>query len=129
MYDEFYTYDKKIKQKKEALDELRTLVTSMTSKLGERVQTSPEDKLSNIMCKIIMIENELDLLEEDVKKQKDLAYAEIQKLDNKEWQDIVYLHYVELEPITEIARKKGKTAGSIYMKNNRAVKRLKKLLT
>ena len=129
MYDEFYAMDKKIKRKREYISELRARATSATMTLGERVQTSPDDRMSNIMCKIVTAENELQAMYEDLGHQKEIAYNEIKRLGNEDWEDIVYLHYVELMPMDEIARMKGKSLGSTYMKNNRAVKRLKKLLT
>ena len=129
MYDEFYVIDRKIKHKKEYISELRARATSMTMSLGDRVQTSADDRLSNIMCKIVTAEDELQAMYKDLRRQKKLAYKEIQRLNNEDWQDIVYLHYVELVPMVDIARMKGKSVGSMYMKNNRAVKKLKKLLT
>jgi len=129
MYDEFYVIDRKIKHKKEYISELRARATSMTMSLGERVQTSADDRLSKIMCNIITAENELQEMYEDLGHQKELAKDEIRRLGNKDWEDIVYLHYVELIPMDEIARMRGKSVGSTYMKNNRAIKKLKKLLT
>ena len=129
MYDEFYAYEQKIKRKRERITELRAKATSMTVGIGERVQSTPEDKMSRIMCEIVTAENDLQKMYEDLGHQKEIAYNEIKRLGNEDWQDIVYLHYVELMPMEDIAKMKGKSLGSTYMKNNRAVKRLKKLLT
>lgn len=129
MYDEFYEMEKKIERKRERIIELRSLATSMTVNLCERVQTTPDDRMATIMCKLDTAERELTELLREVGWHKKMAYEEIKKLENEDWQDIVYLHYVELMPMTEIAKMKGTTVGSAYMKNNRAVKRLKKLLT
>ena len=129
MFEDISAIDKKMKRKQQYIDELRSLATSMTMNLGERVQTSPEDRLSNIMVKIVTAENELDMMEAELKEYRERAYADIQKLDNKEWRDIVYMHYVELMPMKKISKIKGKSVGSLYMKSNRALKVLKKELT
>lgn len=129
MYEEFYAIDRKIKRKREYITELRARAMSMTMSLGDRVQTTADDRLCNIMCKIVTAEDELAEMYADLNVRKKAAYDEIKRLENEDWQDIVYLHYIELMPMDEIAKIKNKSLGSTYMKNNRAIKRLKKLLT
>ena len=85
------------------------------------------------MCKIIIAENELDGLIDDFADKKLKAKTEIFTLPNDDWQDIVYMHYIEFKPMDEIAqilsKRKGRSISkdAVYMKNNRALKHLKKL--
>ena len=127
MYDELRELDQLIRRKKEMIAELRALATSLSAPMGLRVQTSHEDRLSNLMCKIIIAENELEEMIYDYKLSRKRAKEEIEQLRNEEWKEIMYLHYIEFIPIEDIASRKGKSVGSVYMKNNRAKKCLKKL--
>ena len=60
MIEELREMNNQIRVKTERLAELRASLTSIGSPLSEKVQTSPTDRLSNLMCKIILLENELD---------------------------------------------------------------------
>ena len=129
MYEELREINNEIKRKQDYIDELRALATSMTMALGERVQTSPSDRLSNLMCKIIIAENELDSMIDDYADRKLKAKNEIFTLPNEEWQDIVYLHYIEYKSYPEIAQIKKTSLGAVQKKSQRAIKTLKKQLT
>ena len=86
------------------------------------------------MCKIIIAENELDGLIDDFADKKLKAKQEIFTLPREDWQDIVYMHYIEFKPMDEIAQILSKREGrkiskdAVYMKNNRALKCLKKII-
>lgn len=128
MYDELREMNKAISDKVEQIAELRAKATSMTVGMGERVQTTSEDRMANLLCKIVIAENELDAMVDEYSDRKRKVQQEIFMLDNEEWQDIMYMHYIEFKPMDEIARIKGYTVGAAYAKNNRAIKRLKKLV-
>lgn len=102
-----------IKRKQEHIDELRSALTSLSSPIGLKVQTSPEDRLSNLMCKIVMAENELDEMIDDYADRKRKAQIEIHKLPVTAWQDIVYMHYIEMKPMDEVAEILGISEGEI----------------
>lgn len=127
MYDELRELNEKINRKLEHIGNLRTMATSSSKPIGQHVQTSSEDRLSNLVCRIVEAEAELDRLIDIYADMKRKAQEEILMLPNRDWQDIVYQHYIENKPISVIADNKGITSTAAYMKNNRAVKCLKKI--
>lgn len=129
MFDELREMNELISRKQERIDELRSALTSIgISYSSDRVQTSLHDKMSDMMCKIIVMENELDAMIDDFSDMKSRAKRIIFTLSNEEWQDIIYTHYVEFKTFREIAEKKGVSVNSVLLKNNRALKVLKKHL-
>ena len=134
MYEELKELNDLIRRKQEKIDELRAAAVSLSVPLDQRVQNSSEDRLANLMCKIIIAENELDGLIDDFADKKMKAKTEIFTLPREDWQDIVYMHYIEFKPMDEIAEilsiRKGRSISkdAVYMKNNRALKCLKKII-
>ena len=134
MYEELKELNDLIRRKQEKIDELRAAAVSLSVPLDQRVQNSSEDRLANLMCKIIIAENELDGLIDDFADKKMKAKTEIFTLPREDWQDIVYMHYIEFKPMDEIAeilsKRKGRSISkdAVYMKNNRALKCLKKII-
>ena len=134
MYEELKELNEIIRRKQERIDELRAAATSLSVPLDQRVQNSTEDRLANLMCKKIIAENELDGLIDDFADKKMKAKTEIFTLPREDWQDIVYMHYIEFKPMDEIAQILSKREGrkiskdAVYMKNNRALKCLKKII-
>lgn len=133
MYDELKELNNLIKRKQERLDELRAAAVSLSVPMDQRVQNTSEDRLANLICKIIIAENELDEMIDDYADKKMRAKTEIFTLPNDDWQDIVYLHYIEFKSMDEVAEilsdkhKRSISTEAVYMKNNRALKFLKKL--
>ena len=133
MYDELRELNEIIKKKQLRLDELRAAAVSISIPWDQKVQSSSDDRLANLMCKIIILENEIDGLIDDFADLKAQAKQEIFTLPFDEWQDVMYLHYIEFKPMEEVAeilsrgRKEPLTVGAAYMKNNRAIKFLKKM--
>lgn len=126
MFDELREMNNEIRKKQECLDELRALATSMTQPYDrERVQTSLNDRLSNLMCKIIMLENEIDGMIDDYADEKQRAKMRIYQVQREEWQDVLYSHYIEQRSFKEIAKHKGVSISSVKTLNNRAIKCLK----
>ena len=122
MYDELRELNDIIRRKQEHIDELRTMATSLSAPIGNvHVQNSHEDRLANLMCKIIMAENELDEMIDDFADKKRKAIIEIHTLPKEDWQDIVYMHYIEFKPMEEVAKIKGISVESAYSRNNRAL--------
>lgn len=118
-----------INQKQLRLDELRARLTSMNIPISERVQTSPCDFLPDLMCEIIIIENELDDMIDEYSRLKNEAKEKIFCLNTQEWQDIVYMHSIEFKTFREIAVKKGLSTNAVKQKYKRATKYMKKYLT
>lgn len=133
MYEELKELNEIIRRKQERIDELRAAAVSLSVPMDQRVQNSSEDRLANLICKIIIAENELDEMIDDYADKKMRAKMEIFTLPNDDWQDIVYLHYIEFKSMDEVAEilsdkhKRSISTEAVYMKNNRALKFLKKL--
>lgn len=126
MFEELREMNNEIRAKTERIAELRAMATSMTRPYdGDHVQTSPHDRLSDLMCKIIILENELDGMIDEYADTKAMVTGQIFSLDNEEWQDVLYLHYVEFKSWGEIAERKGSTTKAIIQKKKRAMKKLK----
>jgi len=127
MYNELRDINEEIRRKQEYIAELRTIATSMTMNLSERVQTSPEDRLSNLMCKIIMAETELNAMVDEYSDLKFKTRMEIFTLPNEEWQDILYMHYIEFKSFAEIADIKNISINAVKKRNQRALRALRYL--
>ena len=126
MYDELKELNHLINRKQERIDEMRSALTSMSAPIGLHVQSTHEDRLAKMMCKIIIAENELDEMIDDYADKKRKAQAEIYTLPNEDWQDILYMYYIEGKKLDEIAEVKGISVAGIKMKKQRALKCLKK---
>lgn len=125
MFEELREMNKDIAAKQERIAELRAAMVSTTMPLGEKVQSSPTDRLSNLMCKVIILENELDEMVDEYANLKATITGEIYSLDNEEWQDVLYSHYVQFKSWGEIAERKGSTVKAVIQKKKRAMKKLK----
>ena len=126
MYDELRELNDKIQKKQEHIDELRAALTSLSAPVGVVVQSSHSDRIASLTCKVIMAEKQLDSMIDKYADMRMRAKREICSVKNEEWQDILYMHYIEYRSLGEIAAIKGKTLGAIKLKNNRAIKALKK---
>ena len=127
MFEELREMNNEIKAKTERIAELRASLTSIGSPLSEKVQTSPTDRLSNLMCKIIILENELDEMIDEYADLKAMITGEIFSLENEGWQDLLYSHYVEFKPWGEIAENRNTTIKAVLRKKDRAIKKLKSI--
>ena len=126
-FEELREMNNLIRKKQERIDELRSALTSTSMPLGERVQTSPTDKMSNLMCQIIVRENEVNSMIDSYADMKAHVKNRIFALDNEDWQEILCSHYVEFIPWREIAENKNLTLRAVYRKKDRALKRLKSI--
>lgn len=125
MYEELRDMNLEIKKKQERIDELRASLTSTSMSLGERVQTSPEDRMSKIMCEIIVRETELEGMIDEYANLKAMVKGEILSLENEDWQDILYSRYVEFQSWDKIADRHNSTVKAVQQKKKRAMKKLK----
>jgi DNA-directed RNA polymerase specialized sigma24 family protein len=128
MFEELREMNNEIRKKQEKIAELRALAVSMTKPYdSDRVQTSPSDRLSNIMCRIIILENELDGMIDDYADEKQRIKRLIFQVEREEWQDILYIHYIEQKSFSEIAKHMGISLNAVKTLNNRALKCLRGL--
>lgn len=127
MFEELREMNNEIRRKQERIDELRAAMVSMGMPLSEKVQTSPSDRLSEMMCTVIMLENELDAMIDDYADTKALVTGEILSLENEGWQDLLYAHYVEFQPWGKIAETNNCTVKAVMRRKDRALKRLRSI--
>ena len=127
MFDDLREITNEIKRRQERIAELRSRLTSMSMPMGEKVQTTPQDQICRCICEIVSLEGELDGIIDNFVSVKEESKRKIFSLENEEWQDILYQHYIEYKPFNEIARNKGVSVGSVKLKSNRAMKKLKTL--
>ena len=127
MFEELREMNNEIRRKQERIDELRAAMVSMGMPLSEKVQTSPSDRLSEMMCTVIMLENELDAMIDDYADTKALVTGEILSLENEGWQDLLYAHYVEFQPWGKIAEANNCTVKAVMRRKDRALKRLRSI--
>lgn len=127
MSDELREKNNEIRAKIERIAEMRASLTSMGSPISEKVQTSPTDRMSELMVKIITMENELDRMVDDYADLKAMVTGEIFSLENEGWQDILYAHYVEFKPWGEVAEIQKSTIRAVLRKKDRALKKLRSI--
>lgn len=127
MFEELREMNNEIRRKQERIDELRAAMVSMGMPLSEKVQTSPSDRLSEMMCTVIMLENELDAMIDDYADTKALVTGEILSLENEGWQDLLYAHYVEFQPWGKIAKTNNCSVKAVMRRKDRALKRLRSI--
>lgn len=127
MFEELREMNKDIAAKQERIAELRSLMTSMGSPLSEKVQTSPTDRLSKLMCQVIVLENELDGMIDEYADLKAMVTGEIFSLENEGWQDLLYAHYVQFKPWGDIAESQNSTIKAVLRKKDRALKKLRSI--
>lgn len=112
----------RIREKQEKIDSLRAALTSTSMTFGEKVQTSPTDRISKLMCEILTLEDELTLMIDDYADRKRELQTRILSLKNEEWKDILYMRHIEFESWKEIARKKNTKVNYVIQKGKRAKK-------
>ena len=127
MFEELRDMNNEIRKKQERIDELRAAMVSMGIPLSEKVQTSPTDRLSEMMCTIITLENELNDMIDNYADLKSMVTGEIFSLENEGWQDVLYSRYVEFQSWETIARNRGSNVKAVRQMKKRAIKRLKSI--
>lgn len=114
----------------EWIEVLRAKAESMTKCYSnDRIQSSSGDSLGDIMCKIVTLEERLNNMIDDYSDAKLGAKEIILHLENKDWQDIVYMRDIEFLSFREISLKKGSSIEAVKQKYRRATKYMKNNLT
>lgn len=99
-------FDICIKQKEAELAAMRSEIENMSAAVtGERVQTSPKDKMSDEVSHLVDLEAQIRRDKEKFLHMKDRIINEIQSLDDSVYVDILYKRYVEYMRLEEIAVK------------------------
>lgn len=99
-------FDICIRQKEAELAAMRSELENMSAAVtGERVQTSPKDKMSDEVSHLVDLEAQIRRDKEKFLHMKDRIINEIQSLDDSVYVDILYKRYVEYMRLEEIAVK------------------------
>lgn len=122
MFSELEDMNLEIQRKQERIDELRSSLTSVSMTLSEKVQSSPTDRMSKIMCEIISLEDELNNMIDVYSNKKRKSVDRILSLKNEDWKDILYMKYIEFMSWNEIARIKHTKVNYVIHKATRAKK-------
>lgn len=97
-------YDKRITNKLSELAQWRALASSTGSQTDrERVQTSPQDRLSTVVSKIIDLDREIDLLIDEYAEKKQEIIRIIESIENPNYYDLLFKVYIEHKFLHEAA--------------------------
>lgn len=98
------TAEIKIEQKEEELERLKASLESIsTGTDSERVQTTPRDRLSEEITRIVDLEKEINSDLGAMLMLRNKIINEIQSMDNPVYIDILYKRYVQYKSLEEIA--------------------------
>lgn len=97
-------YDKRITNKLAELAQWRELAKSTGSQTdGERVQTSPKDRLSTVVSKIVDLDREIDSLIDEYAEKKQEIIRTIESIENPNYYDLLFKVYIEHKFLHEAA--------------------------
>ena len=98
------TAEIKIEQKEEELERLKSSLESIsTGTDGERVQTTPRDRLSEEVTHIVDLEEEINEDLGALLMLRNKIINEIHSMDNPVYINILYKRYVQYKSLEEIA--------------------------
>lgn len=98
------TAEIKIEQKEEELERLKASLESIsTGTDSERVQTTPRDRLSEEITRIVDLEKEINSDLGAMLMLRNKIINEIQSMDNPIYINILYKRYVQYKSLEEIA--------------------------
>lgn len=87
--------DRAVNRKLEEIFKLKTMATNITVTYdSERVQTSPSDKLSSTVAKIVDYENEVDALVDKYIATRKRIIEQIESLPNEDYRDVLTERYI-----------------------------------
>lgn len=94
----------KIEQKEDELERLKAAAESISANNeSERVQTTPKDRVSEDVARIMDLKEEINRDIEKLLILRNKIINEIQSLDSPVYIDILYKRYVEYKTLEEIA--------------------------
>ena len=94
----------KIEQKEDELERLKAAAESISANNeSERVQTTPKDRVSEDVARIMDLKEEINRDIGELLILKNKIINEIQSLDSPVYIDILYKRYVEYKTLEEIA--------------------------
>lgn len=72
---------------------------------GDRVQTSPQDRMSEDVARLLDLEKEISTLIEQYHYEVDKRINQIHQLKNETYEKILVMRYIEDIPLDEIAKR------------------------
>lgn len=129
-FEQIEKLDRKIDRKIYELDEYRQMAYGVSSVgYGERVQNSPkQDQMGEIVSKIIKLEEEIDEMTDNFVDLKRAILAQMERLNNKQYENILYQKYFKYKSIYEISKETHKDYRNLKRLHNRALKKFEEKL-
>lgn len=98
--------DMMIGEKQDIIDSLRHSITGTSASTeGERVQTSPKDRLSETCAKIVDLQNQMnDDIDRFIDMKQEVIHTIDMYVDNLKQRKVLYMKYLKYIPIESIGR-------------------------
>lgn len=124
------TIDIIIDNKREEIRKLRSMIEISAVKYeGCKTQSSGNhDKTANIICRIVDLENEINIEIEKLLNAKQEIMNVIDKINDPEMIDLLYRRYIHFEKWEKIAYKMNYSLRGIYKLHGRALQEIEKKL-
>lgn len=122
-------YDRIINNKLVELAQWRSLATSISAQNdSERVQTSPKDKLSTVVSKIVDLEREIDKSVDEYIEKKQEIISTIERVEKTEEYDLLFKVYVEYKDLYELPSEMNFSYSYIKRLHGEALKTVDRIL-
>lgn len=114
--------DNEIREQIDLLDQLRSVVTSVTvSTDKEAVQSSgSKDKMAGIIAKIVDLENEINAKTDGLINRKNIVKEVIFSIEKENYQDLLYDYFICNIPLWQISENMGITYDACKKQLSRA---------
>lgn len=120
-------FDMMIQDKKERIKELWCKATYPGVSYDIRVQSSKNfNKQTDIIGKIIELEQEIDMLTIELNRRQKQVQEESEKLENKDMAKVLVDRYINMKPWNIIAKELDCTTRWAIELHNRAIKKMSK---
>ncbi len=118
--------DERINSKIEQVSSLHELATKATSTLSDMPgsPTRNTHRMEDIIIKILMLENEINMNIDELVDLKDEILSVINAVDDSDSRLILEKRYINLEPWEEIAIALNTSLPNIYRMHDRALKKI-----
>lgn len=127
--NQIHRLDKQIQNKLSEIYQLKTMACSVTvSNDTERVQTSiRNDKLVNVVSKIVDIEKETDSLVDQYVERRKHIISQIDNIENEDYYHILSMRYVGNNTFEDIANSTHWSIRKVFSLHGRALQEFERL--
>jgi DNA-directed RNA polymerase specialized sigma subunit len=116
------TYQFIIDHKLAELYRLETMATKTTVALqGDRVQTSPSDKLSEAMAKIVDLKDEIAEGYNEYIEKRRVIMGQIESLEDDEYKKVLILRYDECLPFDKMPERLSMSRRTVFRIHDKAL--------